>query len=180
MAEMAESIEEVRIGGCPGSRDVGTGPAMVALSEGESREEPTGGFVDVAGWRRIRASFGEHADKLGCGSKLVVSKSDGESAIRYWGGLKGWCAMGVKRCFRVGERIWGELLETRFGSFGTRRVKGSDVVEATCRASYEFDRGWARFAFGERQRISEPENAHSLLRTGCLISVDQSTSNWAQ
>lgn len=48
---MAESIEEVRIGGCPGSRDVGTGPAMVALSEGDSgEEEPTGGFVDVAGW----------------------------------------------------------------------------------------------------------------------------------
>lgn len=88
--------------------------------------------------------------------------------------------MGVERCCRVGGRIRGELLQTRFGSFGTRRIKGSNVVEATCRASYEFDQGWARFAFGERQRISQPEIAHSLLRTGRLLSVDQLTSDWAK
>lgn len=78
MAEMAESIEEVRIGSCPGPRDVGTGPAMVALSEGESEEEPTGGFVDVAGWRRIRASFGEYASKLGGGRKSSAKAMRGK------------------------------------------------------------------------------------------------------
>lgn len=114
--------------------------------------------------------------------KQVVSKSDEKSAIDTEAGSRGggrWVSSG---CFRVGERVRGVLLQTRFGSFGTRRVKRSDVVEATCRAPYEFRPrlGAIRFRRAPSGGFESPKMPTLSCGLDVLLSVDQPTSNWAE